>query len=301
MPAEQKHDGQPGQLISAVAEVAAPDGSTFGMLRWAPGKAGEIRGRALVKMKELVKEREPESLSYLNTNAGLSAEYATSSAIIHVKDKGLKADLVRVAVQRELEEGFRDGAIRMLEYSNAAELDLPEYGEQFALEQYDLAMKEGNFSDAYMLAVTMLRNGRKAVKTETPAKDAKDKGIESWAGKEENAFGLYARQILDAYKEGVITGDDWRLRSLFDSYRFRKDGYDGVYVSALAQEVAEANVKAELERGMEWVALQKAITAKLPDDFVRELRKKVSPNTVDKLEKWVNGLRERVARILPRN
>jgi len=287
-----------GRMVSAVDEVTATDGTTFGMLHWAPEGAGKIRGDALVEMRRLVSEQEPESMSYLDTSHGLSSEYVTSRAIIHVKSRKLKADLVRVAVQRELAEGFRDAAIRMLKYSNAAELDLPEYGEQFAFEQYGKAMEESDYSAAHMLAGTMLREGRKAVKTEIPAKDPRDEGIESWRGKEEKAFGLYARQILDAYKEGTITGDDWRIRSLFDAYSFRQDGYNGDYVSSLAREVAEANVRAELEKGRDWVALHDAISAKLPDSFVDELRKKVSPKAVGIVKKWADGIQEKFTRIL---
>ncbi len=249
-------------------------------------------------MRRLISEQEPESLGYLDTSGGLSSEYAITSAIIHVSSQKLKADLVKVAVQRDLSQGFRAAAVQMLEYSEAAKLDLPEFGEQFVFEQYDKAIEEGDYNAAHMMAGTMLRKGRIAVKTQTAGVDANDKGIESWRGKEEKAFGLYVRQILDAYNEGFIKSDDWRIRLLFDAYRFRQDGYDGTYVSPLAQEVAKANVEAALRSGLEWVALQVAVTAKLPDDYVSELRKKVAPNAVDKVEKWANELKDRISRVL---
>lgn len=175
-----------GQMVSANVKVEAPDGSTFGMLPTAPEGARDIRGNALVKMRKLVNEYEPDKLHYLDTR-GSSYEYASSDLINHVTDKKLKAELVKIQVEASLAEGSRDSAVSNLLYANSVDLDLPDLGENFILDQYQQAMNEGNYNDAYMIASQMRIRGRRAVKASFDEEDTSKQGLESWRSKEEEA------------------------------------------------------------------------------------------------------------------
>lgn len=282
-----------GQLVSAVKNVQAPDGSNFDILRWAPEKAAELRGNALVKMREIVGERESDNLHYLNTHPGLSAEYAMSSAIMHSKKPDVKADLTRVSVEEHLAEGHRWGAVHMLAYARSAELPLPEYSDEWVTNQYDAAMTDGDPREAWMIAGTMLREGDKIVKREEGTeKDAS----QAWVGKEKNAFEQHAETVLSTEEQPGGVSDDWELRSLFDEMRFRQDGgFNSDQPSALSRRITEKTIQRDLAtKGREWTALIDATEARMPDDYISQLRRQVSPTVIDRARNWWNGVRVKV-------
>jgi len=195
-----------GKMVSAVKKVEAPDGSTFDILRHAPEGAAKIRGNALVAMRKIAEEREEGLLRYLETGSGTSAEYATSSAIIHAQNREVKADLVRVAVNSRLAEGHRDSAVSMLSYGKAGELDLPEFGMDFVQQQYDEAVEEGDFNDAKMIAKEVLGNKTEMFKSE----EGEQVDEEGWKEKEAQAFQQDAEQVLKQEAEVPESVDWWK-------------------------------------------------------------------------------------------
>jgi len=292
-----------GELVSAVKNVQASDGSTFDILRHAPEGAAQSRGNALVRMRKIVNEREPENINYLNTHSGLSAEYAMSSAIMHSKKPEVKADLTRVSVDEHLEEGNRWGAVHMLAYARASELPLPEYGDEWVASQYDAAMSEGDPREAWMIAGTMLREGDKIVKREPQAAQAEAAEIrppQAWVDREKRAFEQHAEEMLAREEQPADVREDWKLRSLFDEMRFRQDGgFNSDNPSELSRRIAEKVVQRDLAtKGREWTALLDATEARMPDDYIAKLRSQVSPTATDRVREWWIGVGDKVRKVV---
>ena len=291
-----------GEFVSAVKSVQAPDGSTFDILRHASEKAAEFRGNALVRMRKIVSEGEPKNINYLNTHSGLSAEYAMSSAIMHSKKPEVKADLVRVSVDEHLAEGHRWGAVRMLAYANAAELPLSEYGDEWVAKQYDSALSDGDASEAWMIAGTMLREGGKIVKRKPTSESAENTQSQAWIDREKRAFEQHAEEVLTREELPADVRDDWQLRSLFDEMRFRQDGgFNSDNPSDLSRRIAEKTIQRELStKGREWTALIDATEAKMSDEYIAKLRCQVSPTAMDRVKTVLTGVRAKVDTLLHR-
>lgn len=288
------------QFVSAVKNVGAPDGSTFDILRDAPEGASNLRGNALVRMREIVQANEPEIFPYLNAGPGISAEYAMSSGIMHSKKPEVKADLTRVSIDEHLAEGNRWGAVRMLAYARAAELPLPEYGEPFIAEQYDIALDEGDPGEAWHIARTMLSEGDKIAKIEP---EAQERATQAWTEREKRAFELHAEEVLARTEQPEEMREDWDLRNLFDEMRFREDGgFNSETPSELARRIAEKVVNQDLQtKGREWTSIIDATEAKMSDEYITQLRNRVSPTTFDKVRSWWNGIRAKIERIIPQS
>ena len=287
------------QFVSAVKNVGAPDGSTFDILRGAPEGATNLRGSALVRMREVVQANEPEILHYLNAGPGISAEYAMSSGIMHSKKPEVKADLTRVSIDEHLAEGDRWGAVRMLAYARAAELPLAEYGEPFVAELYDTALDEGDPREAWHIARTMLSEGDKVAKIEP---EAQERATQAWNEREKRAFELHAEEVLARSEQSEGVREDWDLRNLFDEMRFREDGgFNSETPSELARRIAEKVVNQDLQtKGREWTSIIDATEAKMSDDYIAQLKGRVSPTAIDKVRGWWNGVRTRIEKIIPR-
>ena len=241
----------------------------------------KIQGDALAKMRALVLVQEPMLINLLDVTSSRSFEYATLSTLRHVQSKQLKADLVRILVQQELDQGFPAAALETLERADATELDLPEFDERFVSEQYNRAIEEKKYAVAHKVAKIMLERGRKIIPTDQTQKTDQGTNLERWRGREEQAFELHVRQVLDAYDNG--TEMDKRpilLYELFDEFRFRPDGYRNAqqggydYQNPLVREVALKAIAAAVQQGQEVRALEYADTAKLGKDFIAALRKK---------------------------
>lgn len=272
---------------------------TFDLLRWAPEGAAQSRAKALARMREIVNEREPENIIYLNTHPGLSAEYAMSSAIMHSKNPEVKADLTRVSVKQHLEEGNRWGAVHMLAYAEAAELPLPEYSEEWVAGQFDAAMSEGNPRIAWSIAGTMLRNVDKIVKREPQAEGASTPP-QAWVEREKKAFAQHVEEVLAREERLGDMRDEWELRSLFDEMRFRQDGgFNSDNPSELSRRIAEKIIQLDLAtKGREWIALIDAAEAKMPDEYIAQLRRQVSPTVADRARQWASKVGDRFSRLI---
>lgn len=288
-----------GELVSAVKNVKASDGTTFDILRWAPEGAAQSRGSALVRMREIVRKREPENINYLNTHPGLSAEYAMSSAIMHSKKPEVKADLTRVSVEQHLEEGSRWGAVHMLAYAGAAELPLPEYSDEWVAGQFDAAISEGDPREAWMIAGTMLREGDKIVKRE-PQAEGVSTPPRAWVEREKRVFEQHVEEVIAREEQPRDMRDEWELRSLFDEMRFRQDGgFNSDNPSELSRRIAEKTIQRDLAtKGREWIALIDAAEAKMPDDYIAQLRRQVSPTVADRARQWASKVGDRFSKLI---
>lgn len=286
------------QFVSAVKNVGAPDGSTFDILRGAPEGVANLRGSALVRMREVVQANEPEILHYLNAGPGISSEYAMSSGIMHSKKPEVKADLTRVSIEEHLAEGNRWGAVGILAYARAAELPLTEYGEPFVAEQYDTALGEGDPGEAWHIARTMLSEGDKIAIIEP---EAQERATQAWTEREKRAFELHAEDVLARTEQPEGMREDWELRNLFDEMRFREDGgFNSETPSDLARRIAEKVVNQDLQtKGREWTAIIDATEAKMSDDYIAQLNSRVSPTAIDKVRGWWNGIRAKIEKIIP--
>lgn len=291
-----------GEFVSAIKKVEAPDGTTFDILRHAPEGAAQLRGGALVRMRDIVREGEPENINLLETHSGLSAEYAMSSAIMHSKKPEVKADLTRVSVDEHLAEGSRWGAVRMLAYAGAAELPLSQYGDEWVAGQYDAALSEGDANEAWMIARTMLLEGDKIVKRESTPEDTEGRPPKAWIDREKRAFEQHAEEVLAREEQPADVRDDWELRNLFDEMRFRQDGgFTSDNPNELSRRIAEKTIQKDLStKGREWTALIDATEARMSDDYIANLRSQVSPTAMDRAKKWFTGVRVKVDNLVHR-
>ncbi len=264
------------ELVSAVTTAVAPDGKPFDILTAAGPEAINIRGAALVAMRQLVSQLEPTSLWILDTRKGLSADYVMSDAIRSVNNLDLKAGLVRIQVLAQLAENHRSAAIETLAYADAAQLELPEFSEQFVHDQFHTSMGEGRYYDAYRIAGTMVREGRKLIRTTNPATSEKNMGIKAWEGREDEAFLAYAQQCLEEWENRTDNSNDWRLRHLFNAFRFREDGYKNRHPSQLATKIAHCMVQYEIDQERHSVALQFAQIARFPQAEIKALSLQVA-------------------------
>ncbi len=182
---------------SMVETVGAKDGSSFDMLEGASEGAAESRGDALVEMKKIVEQEDPSLLKHLKTGQGTSAEYAMSSVIMFAKNPELKAKLVRIAVGERLAEKHRHSAVEILGNANAAQLSLDDMGESWIDKQYDTALQEGDYSDAWGIAKKLAGEDRtKTIKPDTTAPDAEQRKQAQWKKREIESFKLYVEESL---------------------------------------------------------------------------------------------------------
>ena len=244
-------------------------------------------------MKALVAAREPELGQYLKTSAGISAEYATSSALIHAKNPEVKGDLLRILVNENLAEGLRAHAVGILPYAESANLPVAEeFGKSFVTEQYGKAMEEGNFWDAWRIGETVIREGDKITKEDWPKS-------EEWKVREQKAFEMYANEAIG---KDIAPEDRWGwpavdLQSLFDTMRFRAEGFENPNPSELARKIADKYIQFEVQRGRGEMALRLAAEANMPEDYIQKLGGKVNPSAMNRLEGWMNRLKDKVSKI----
>ncbi len=284
---------QTPKRVSMVAEVSAPDGTTFGILRNAPPDAARLRGQALVDMKTLVASREPELSKHLITSAGLSAEYAMSDALNHAKSPEVKADLLKILVDENLAEGHRDHAVSMLAYAKSAELPVADvYGEPFVKDQYGKALEEKSYDDAWNIAQTVVREGDRITRQDWPKS-------EEWKTREQQAFEMHANDVIS---KDVAPEDMWgwpamELQNLFDTMRFRSEGFENDNPSELSRKIADKYIQFEIQRDRKGVALRLAVDAHMPDDYIKKLGGEVNPTVMDRVEKWAGKVKDTVNRV----
>lgn len=147
---------------SAVDRVKTASGETFDILGGNTNETAQVRASAYERMIAVASELEPGLLRDLRR--GLSYEYMSSAAIQHSQNPEVKAELMKIWVEGWVEEGVYDHAVECLAYANRAELTLEGYGDQFALDLFNRACREGAFKQANRIAGTMARDYDKIVK-----------------------------------------------------------------------------------------------------------------------------------------
>jgi hypothetical protein len=278
---------------SGAKVVTASDGSTFEILRHAPGAAAEIRGNALVAMREIAGQREPELVGKMSTSSGCSAEYAMGAGIAHSKDPDVKADLVRVAVRASIEEGDRSGAVSWLAYARATQLSLPEFGEAFVEAQYEAALGE-NSCDAWMIAREMLTDRAKIVRPAEVRPEIEAERRSVWKGREDTAFKAYAEDVLAREKLEVGASGENLLTVYWGMLgRNRKVEEGGAGPDELTVRITQAQVESDLAKGGEYwerEALMNAEEAGMSDAYMAELQKRVNPGAIEKSRRFAERL-----------
>ncbi len=220
---------------------------------------------------ENVRRVEPECLEGLEVSPSTSADFLLSSLINRVKNPELKTALVRMQVESKLHNGSASEALNALEYAHASELNLPDYSEQFVHEKYHAAMDAENYYEAYMIANIMRAKGRRIVKISDEIGDSQTDGITAWLGREETAFNEYATRFLDQWEIQSSEYDISELRSLFDTFLYRKDGYLAKSPSPLARRVAMTLVRTEFSLRRPGPALHYAEQAYLSQQEIQRL------------------------------
>lgn len=232
----------------------------------------EYIDKTLQAILENVKRVEPECLEGLELLPTTSADFLLSILINRVKKPELKAALVRSQVESKLHNGSASEALHALEYAYASKLNLPEYSEQFVHEKYHIAMDAENYYEAYMIASIMRAKGRRIVKISDDIGDSQTDEVAAWLGREETAFNKYATRFLDECESRPISHDNSELRSLYDTFLYRQDGYLTKSPSPLARRVAMLLVKTELSLGRTVPALAYAEQACLTQQEIQRLR-----------------------------
>jgi len=148
-----------------------------------------------------------------------------------------------------------------------------------------------------MIARLMTEKPEKVVKPDSSTLESGNENRDRWLAwqeREQHSFKLHAEAVLKEAEE-TIGGYNWRLENLFNTMRFREDGFSAVKPSELSRRVALAAIEHELVGGRGWVALAYAMDARMPADYIAQLRKRVHPSALDKFNKWLDGLRKSIA------
>lgn len=228
----------------------------------------QSRVNTLMRIREIVGAGEAEKLGFLYCN---SFEGATYGILRELEKPDVKADVVRVLVEQRLEEGCRDAAIDVLAYAEAAKLPLPEYNDNWIMNQFDTARSEGELYQAWWIATKMMEAGHIIVKQEPNSS-------QKWVKREKEAFEEYATEFLKQEKR--LEDETYReeLRMLFNTmiYRDHDGGFRSGKPSKLALEIAEATIECDLvTKGQERMAILHATEAGKPEEEIAQIRLRV--------------------------
>lgn len=233
----------------------------------------------------LVKKNEPGAFDHIIRTYGYF-DYRTINVLVHaVEDLGLRAQVVRAWVQGEINDGDRSRAVRALSESNAASLSIFD-GERIADEQYRACLEEGNPSDAWRIASTMLLHGDRIVKVRKG--EAPYKPSQEWVKREEESFIGYAEGILKENENAKERIDDSMLFLAFNHLEFKDYGFKNGTPSPLALRIAMRCIRREIDHGNYGFAMDFARRAKMDESFIQSVE-----DELYKTPKIVKALRNR--------
>lgn len=279
-----------------------PGKPEFDIWEGAPENIANLRGKALVRMREIAQANEPEVLRYLSVGREKPATYAMTSGLQCSRKPEVRAKLTRVFVEEKLAEGDHEGAVSGLQYAFAARLPLNEYDEPFVAKQYDLSLEKGRIMDAHYIAAVMVYDGDNMVKIEP---EVREHMLLAWRARELRAFGLVAEEVLTRPN---ITGWDVdrgypNLHSLFNDLVFRQNNESNLYSevpSELSKRIVEKVIQFDLQaKGFEWMAISHAAEAGMPADYIAHLMSQLDPTAIDKARNWWNRFRLKMENIFP--
>lgn len=287
-----------------------PGQPEFDIWEGAPENIANLRGKALVRMREIAQANEPELLEYLKV--GPKVKHDTNVSVVNAMINGVwysrkpevRTDLARVFIEEKLAEGNRYEAVNGLFYARAADLPLNEYGEPFVAQQYDISLKEGNFQVVLGIAGMMLgincldSNTNRMVKIEP---EAREHMAQAWRAREARAFELYAEDVLSRPQPGW---ESWDSRRLFEQLMFRQNIVPGLHnevPTELAKKIVENVIQQDLQtKGYEWMAIGDAAEAGMPADYIARLQSQLDPTAREKVKNWWDRIRTKMESIFPK-
>lgn len=177
----------------------------------------------------------------------------------------VKAKLVRMymdfANQHYQPQRKHERMVQMLVYSEAANLDLPEYDEKFVEEQYQAAKDENDLLQAWDIAKLMKNDTAKMLK------NADEIPGEKWANQEAEDFKALVEQLIDFEPEDTNQRSllHWKIEAMIDWLRF-KGGMDDLKMK-LCRKLNKLDIEFyDLNR-----ALRNAERADMPPEYIKEL------------------------------
>lgn len=273
----------------------------FDIWEVAPEDVANLRGKALVRMREITQANEPEVLRYLSVGRERPVTDAMISGLQCSRKPEVRAELTRVFVEEKLAEGDHGGAVSGLQYAFAARLPLNEYDEPFVAKQYDLSLEKGRIMDAHYIAAVMVYDGDNMVKLEP---EVREHMIVAWRARELRAFGLVAEEVLSRPNVtgwGEVKGYP-NLHSLFNDLVFHQSNENNPFSkvpSELSKRIVEKVIQFDLQaKGFEWMAISHAAEAGMPAEYIAHLMSQLDPTALEKVRNWWNGLKTRIEAVI---
>ncbi len=170
-----------------------------------------------------------------------------------------------------------DGGSPDIQGSTAPVPSITEAGDSKTLFNQALVDNPGR---AWIMATSNLR-------ADTGASSVGETSQSPWVEKEQQAFAAFAENVIakpvpDDPNERIKLQAD--IEGLFDSARFRPDGYESGHPSELAMRIAEKMIDVDMQipgRGV--FALQTAEMAHMPEERIESIRKQISSPTAGEL------------------
>jgi hypothetical protein len=249
------------------------------------------------KMRAYVTVAAPELLQYLHrpNPRTLSIEYVLSSAISHAENPVVKAKLVEIDMERHVADGSPASQVRLLEYAQVAELDMPQYGPDFVRGLYDSALESGNPGEAWSIALTtMLKAGRLFKGSEDEIREY----TREWRDRELQALTAHARDVVAKFRENSDL-DTWTAHDLDLIHNMitikRWEGHPQVPEDVYF-DVIRTMVQYEVNRGRISVALRYAVEGGLPEEEIAQLQAQLKPDAQTRVRSLMTQLNGRITR-----
>lgn len=265
--------------VSATETITTPGGVTFDMLR-ANESDRNLVAKVLDEAIAYCEENDAQAARILKGRA--SFEYKMQDAMNHTKNPEVKATLLRLLVTLRVEEGDHSGAVNALRYSKAAKLDLPQYDMQFLTDRYDAEFSQGEFDDAWRIAMDVLAHRKKMVKSSA--------SLEVWRRRKAEAYSQMLRKFVAEMEQMDLTERSSHIHVDLMILAIRIETNDDFGAGSaenvvLQRRVIELMVKSALEQGdrrtAAWYAREAGTTLDeyghlKPEPKVKTLMRKVA-------------------------
>lgn len=255
----------------------------------------------LQTIKQRITQGEPTLLPrWQEPNPGLSSTYIISSLIGHSENPEVKADIVRSSIALDLKLGNTYGAINTLDYANAAQLNLPEYGDPFIEKAYSELIKDDSMG-AWLVAEKMTKDEHRLRIVKRSGDSASERELKLvWQKRLDEALLKYGEEAIKQAETGDRKGYH-DLEMVFSQLMFQGEGYlvqgyacdnPGEFAQRVANTLINMGIKSE---GSKERAIIRAQEAGLPYVRIEEIRQKVGPEASEKASGWARRIVERLS------
>lgn len=220
-------------------------------------------------------------------------------AVLKSEDPEMKVAFLKAAIDAKLKNKWRISVVWFLKDVNASELDVPEYGDEFIQRLYDECVAKGKMEEAHQIAQSMSRSHEKIVQADV-AREAIARD-QVWDAKEKSSFEAWATSLVSKAQDDFHA--NWQIEDIFRQMSYRSGenyGLRGETRNDTVMKIAERAILNRLNgfndaggsigRADPYRALEEAISARMPKEFIKKIRLQVSPTVVDRIEQLFNEI-----------